>query len=124
MAKLAIHALVGYIHPSTKNSLKTMGLSTPIRPPPSADARLLRDLKEQVTVLQKDISQQAQRGNGRRMVIKNPNEKCGVGVFFSQDFFHSLQLTFNLQWFGQKESVCDFMSENFHYEHSKFFQRT
>ena len=54
MAKLAIHALVGYDHPQ-----KHDGLSTPIRPPPSADARLLRDLKEQVTVLQKDISQQA-----------------------------------------------------------------
>ena len=37
-----------------KNSLKSA-----MRPPPSADARLLRDLKEQVTVLQKDISQQA-----------------------------------------------------------------
>ena len=42
-----------------KNQLENDGLSTPIRPPPSADARLLRDLKEQVTVLQKDISQQA-----------------------------------------------------------------
>jgi len=63
MAKHAIYALVGY-HPPQKHD----GLSTPIRPPPSADARLLRDLKEQVTVLQKDISQQAQRGSGRRMV--------------------------------------------------------
>ena len=58
MANLAIHALVGY-HPPQKIQLENDGLSTPIRPPPSADARLLRDLKEQVTVLQKDISQQA-----------------------------------------------------------------
>ena len=36
---------------------------------------------------------------------------------FSPDFFHS----FNLQRFGKKESVCDFMSKNFHYENNKFF---
>ena len=72
---------------TSKNQLENDRLSTPIRPPPSADARLLRDLKEQVTVLQKDISQQAQRGSGRRMVIKNPNNKYGVGIFSLQFFF-------------------------------------
>ena len=69
-----------------KNQLENDGLSTPIRPPPSADARLLRDLKEQVTVLQKDVSQQAQRCSGRRMVIQIPKRHVGLEYFLPRFF--------------------------------------
>ena len=74
-----------------KNQLENDGLSTPIRPPPSADGRLLRDLKEQVTVLQKDVSQQAQRCSGRRMVIQIPKRHVGLEYFLPR-FFSFFQL--------------------------------
>ena len=48
-----------------------------------------------------------------------PKKHMGLEYFFSG--FFSL---FELAMVWKKESVCDFMSKNFHYEHSKFFQRT
>ena len=103
MAKLAIHALVGYHHPQKP------AWNPPLRPPPSADARLLRDLKEQVTVLQKDISQQASNVIVvREWWCRFWKNMWGWSIF-SQDFFHS----FNLQWFSKKRACVTLCPKTF-----------
>jgi len=84
--------------------LKKTSLKSAIRPPPSADARLLRDLKEQVTVLQKDISQQAQNDSGRRMVIQIPKKHVGLEYFLPR-FFHSFNLHSTYNGLDKKRGV-------------------
>lgn len=90
------HALVGY-HPPRKPLKSWMGYQlfffvmlqremiffrTSPSHPPSADVRLLRDLKEQATVLQKDILSTGPtcRGSGRGMVMKDAYKNQCVGL--------------------------------------------
>ncbi len=121
--KLAMNMPLLDISTPQKTALND-GLSTPSYPP-SADARLLRDLKEQVTVLQKDMSQQAQRGSGRGMVIKNTWKNVGLSFFFLMFLFHS----FNLQWFRKRREcvrvcVCVCARKTNHWKNMFFSQHT